>query len=188
GERTTSGTVVARWLLAGRPALEALVGDDRAVTRAGEQPRPRPAPLPTPMPDRSLLPVLDAEQQRAVELSPDTSLVLDGEAGVGKTLVALYRLAALDRRARARSRRFRALVLVPTEGLARLVRLLAERLAIPKLEIAVFDSWLLERARVVFPSLFKRASEGATAQVIALKRHPAVRAVLDDFVGWKPPR
>src|SRR6185295_4248639 len=87
------------------------------------------------------------------------------------------------------SRRFRALVLVPTEGLARLVRLLAERLQIgSKLEIAVYDTWLLERARVAFPSLPKRASEGATAQVIGLKRHPAVRVVLDDFIGWKPPR
>lgn len=188
GERTTAGRVRARWLLVGRPSLDALVGDDRIVTRAGEVPIPRPAPVHTPAPDRSALPVLDPEQQKAVDLPADTSLVLDGEAGVGKTLVALYRVAALSRRAQAKSRRFRALVLVPTEGLARLVRLLAERLAIPKLEIAVFDNWLLERARKVFPSLPKRQSEGATAQVIALKRHPAVRVALDEFVGWKPPR
>src|SRR6185436_19614026 len=104
-------------------------------------------------------------------LPADTSLVLDGEAGVGKTLVALYRVAALERRASEKSQRFRALVLVPTEGLARLLKLLAHRLSIGKLEIAVFDTWLLERARVVFPSLPKRTSEGATAQVIGLKRH-----------------
>lgn len=188
GERTTSGRVTARWLLAGRPHVKALIGEDRIVTAEGEQPRARPAPAAGPVPDRSALVVLDPEQQRAVDLPADTSLVVDGEAGVGKTLVALYRVASLERRARAKSRRFRALVLVPTEGLARLVRLLAERLAIEKLEIGVFDQWLLDRARVAFPSLPKRASEGATAQVIALKRHPAVRAVLGDFVGWKPPR
>ena len=68
------------------------------------------------------------------------------------------------------------------------MRLIADRLGIDKLEIAVFDDWILERARTVFPSLPKRASEGATAQVIALKRSPAVRAVLDDFIDWKPPR
>jgi DNA helicase IV len=134
--------------------------------------------------DRSALPVLDPEQQAAVDLPSDTSLVVDGEAGVGKTLVALYRVAALERRAT----QFRALVLVPTEGLRRLVRLIADRLGIGKLEIAVFDDWLLDRARTVFPSLPKRASESAYAQVIALKRHPAVRRVLDDFIGWKPPR
>ncbi len=187
-DRSTNGRVLARWLLRGRPELEALVGDDRIVRRDGEEPRTRPAPTPVPPQDRNVLVVLDPEQQRAVDLPADMSLVLDGEAGVGKTLVALYRVAALEKRARAKSRRFRALVLVPTEGLARLVRILAERLQVEKLEIAVFDKWLLERARVAFPSLPKRMSENATAQVIGLKRHPAVRAVLRDFIGWKPPR
>lgn len=156
------------------------------VLRGGLTPEsePRPMPVPTKPHDRDALIVLDPDQQRAVDLPSDTSLVVDGEAGVGKTLVALYRVAALQRR----SPKLRALVLVPTEGLRRLVRLIADRLGIGKLEIAVFDDWLLERARTVFPSLPKRASEGATAQVIALKRHPAVRVVLDDFIDWKPPR
>jgi len=188
GDRVTEGTVTERWLLSGRGTLDALVGDDRVVTRDGAQPRPRAAPREIPPHDRSALPVLDPEQQRAVDLPRDMSLVLDGEAGVGKTLVALYRVAALERRAIEHGRRFRALVLVPTEGLRRLVRLLADRLGIGKLEIAVFDDWLLERARVMFPSLPKRASEGTPASVILLKRHPAVRAVVDDFIGWKPPR
>jgi DNA helicase-2/ATP-dependent DNA helicase PcrA len=146
--------------------------------------RPRPSPVPITPTDRNALVILDPDQQRAVDLPSDTSLVVDGEAGVGKTLVALYRVAALAHR----TERFRALVLVPTEGLRRLVRLIADRLGIGTLEIAVFDDWLLERARIVFPSLPKRASEGATAQVIGLKRHPAVRLVLDDFIDWKPPR
>lgn len=140
-----------------------------------------PAVLPPAGPPRGRDPIiLDPEQQRAVDLPRDVSLVLDGEAGVGKTLVALYRVAALQSR--------RTLVLVPTEGLRRLVRLIAERLGIRKLEIAVFDTWLLERARAAFRGLPPRISEGATAQVIHMKRHPAVRAVLRDFVGWKPPR
>jgi hypothetical protein len=79
-------------------------------------------------------------------------------------------------------------VLVPTEGLRRLCRLLADRLQIEKLEIAVIDQWLIDRAHKAFPGLPKRTSEGATAQVIALKRHPAVRGVLGDFIGWKPPK
>ncbi|MDQ3333907.1 MAG: ATP-binding domain-containing protein [Myxococcota bacterium] len=150
----------------------------------GPDSSPRPSPTPITPADRNQLVILDPEQQRAVDLPSDTSLVVDGEAGVGKTLVALYRVAELARR----SPQFRALVLVPTEGLRRLVRLIADRLGVDKLEIAVFDDWILERARTVFPSLPKRASEGASAQVIALKRNPAVRAVLDDFIDWKPPR
>jgi DNA helicase-2/ATP-dependent DNA helicase PcrA len=188
-DRTAEGQVLARWLLVGRGGhLEALIGDDRIVTRAGEQLRARPSPRPATPTDRTKLVVLDPEQQDAVDLAADTSLVLDGEAGVGKTLVALYRVASLERRARERSRRFRGLVLVPTEGLRRLVRLLADRLGIEKLEIAVFDDWLVERGHAAFPGLPKRLSEGARAQVIGLKRHPAVRVALDEFIGWKPPK
>ena len=187
--------VVERWLV----QRGTLVGDEIRVDRDGEHPLPRPAPVQIPQPDRSALVVLDADQQRAVDLPVDTSLVVDGEAGVGKTLVALYRVASLARRAAAKSRRFRALVLVPTEGLRRLCRLIADRLEIAKLEIAVLDDWLVARARKAFTGLPERLSEGATAQVIALKRHPAVRVVLSDFAvppasagresrGWKPPR
>jgi hypothetical protein len=188
GARTTEGRVLERWLAIGRGQLDSLVGEDRVLDREGERPVPRPSPVQIAPTDRSGLVVLDPEQQDAVDLPSDTSLIVDGEAGVGKTLVALYRVASLQRRAVAKSRRFRALVLVPTEGLRRLVRLLADRLGIEKLEIAVLDDWMIERAHAAFSGLPKRLSEGATAQVIGLKRHPAVRAVLGDFVGWKPPR
>jgi DNA helicase-2/ATP-dependent DNA helicase PcrA len=185
GERTTEGRVVERWLVGGRG--KELIGDGRVLTPEGEQLRQRPAPPIGPARDRDAAIILDPQQQRAVDLPADTSLVLDGEAGVGKTLVALYRVASLEQRARAHDRRFRALLLVPTEGLRRLVRLLADRLRITKLEIAVIDDWLVDRARAAFPGLPKRLSEGARAQVIALKRHPALRVALDAFIGWKPP-
>ena len=186
GERTATGRVVARWVIARHG--EALIGEDRVLERTGARPVPRPQPIATTAVDRSTLPVLDPEQQAAVDLPADTSLVIDGEAGVGKTLVALFRIASLARRARAASRRFRALVLVPTEGLRRLVRILADRLELERLEIAITDAWLVERARAAFPGLPKRTSEDAAAQVIALKRHPAVRVALDEFVGWSAPR
>jgi len=186
GDRTTGGRVVARWVIAHHG--EALIGDDRVISAEGVRALARPQPVAGPPIDRSALPVLDPDQQAAVDLPAETSLVLDGEAGVGKTLVALFRIASLARRARAASRRFRAVVLVPTEGLRRLVRLLADRLEIAQLEISVIDDWLLERARAAFPGLPRRTSETAGAQVIALKRHPAVRVALDDFLGWKPPR
>lgn len=190
GERVTSGTVRARFVIAEHGRV--LIGDEITWRKHDdtwrEERTRRPAPAAGPPIDRSELPILDPEQQRAVDLPADTSLVVDGEAGVGKTLVALYRIAALDERARNKSRRFRPLVLVPTEGLRRLCRLIADRLGLAKLEIAVFETWLVERARRAFPGLPKRLSEGASAQVIALKRHPAVRTVLDDFIGWKPPK
>jgi DNA helicase-2/ATP-dependent DNA helicase PcrA len=184
GERTQEGTVRERWLI-GR---QRVIGDTEVMTADGALTMPRPAPRPGPAPVREALVVLDPEQQRAVDLPADTSLVVDGEAGVGKTLVALYRVASLARRAREHSRRFRALVLVPTEGLRRLCRLLADRLQLDSLEVAVIDPWLVQRSKLAFPGLPARTSEGATAQTIALKRHPAVRTVLDDFIGWKAPK
>ena len=54
--------------------------------------------------------------------------------------------------------------------------------AIPQL-----NDWLIARAHAAFPGMPKRMSESARAQVIALKRHPAVRVALVAFVGWKPP-
>ncbi|HEY5924217.1 MAG TPA: ATP-binding domain-containing protein [Kofleriaceae bacterium] len=190
GDRSTAGTVTVRYVIAEHGRR--LIGDEVVHVQRDdgwhEQPVPRPAPPAGPPLDRAALPVLDPEQQRAVDLPADTSLVVDGEAGVGKTLVALYRIAALAKRAQAKSKRFRALVLVPTEGLRRLCRLIADRLGLEKLEIAVFEPWLVERAHKAFPGLPKRLSEGAGAQVIALKRHPALRVVLDDFIGWKPPK
>jgi DNA helicase-2/ATP-dependent DNA helicase PcrA len=181
---TAAGTVRASYVVVSRSPLVLHTRD--AELRDGEiHPVPTPAPVGGVPHEIAALPVLDVEQQRAVDLPADVSLVLDGEAGVGKTLVALYRVALLQRRARGG---FRALVLVPTEGLRRLCRLLADRLGILRLDIAVIDNWLIERARKAFPGLPERTSEGASAQVIALKRHPGVRAVCDDFVGWKPPR
>ena len=82
-ERTTTGRVLERWLTVGRPELEALIGEDRLVRADGEQPRARPQPSPTTARSRDAAIVLDPEQQRAVDLPADTSLVLDGEAGVG---------------------------------------------------------------------------------------------------------
>jgi hypothetical protein len=183
-EAGQQGKVLERWVVDG----ETLIGDTELRRNGEVVARPRPAPAHIPQPDRSALIILDPAQQRAVDLPADTSLVVDGEAGVGKTLVAMYRIASLQNRADAKGKRFRALVLVPTEGLRRLCRLLAERLGLHRLEIAVVDDWLVQRAREAFPGLPKRLSEGATAQVIATKRHPAVRAVLDDFIRWKAPK
>jgi DNA helicase-2/ATP-dependent DNA helicase PcrA len=132
------------------------------------------------------LPVLDAEQRAAVELPADVSLVVEGEAGVGKTLVALHRLAELRRRAMDDGRAFASAVLVPGEGLRRLCRQLAERLGLDGLEISTVDEWLLDRGYQAFPGLPTRLSQDATAAVIRTKRHPAVRGVLGELVTPRP--
>jgi DNA helicase-2/ATP-dependent DNA helicase PcrA len=192
-DRVVAGRVVARHQLAlDAGALTAIVSDSTELRRFDDRWRARaaePPPGPPPGVDPARAPiVLDPDQQRAIELPAGRSLVADGEAGVGKTLVALYRLAALATTAQAADRRFRPLILVPTEGLRRLCRRIADRLAIPRLEIALVDDWLIARARAAFPRLPARVGEDANARVIALKRHPAVREELARLVGWRTPR
>ena len=119
---------------------------------------------------------LDAVQLRAVRApAGDAQLVL-GEAGVGKTTVALHRAASLVSRGARRS-----LVIVPTEGLRRLCASLLERLAVPPgaIEVVRYDTWARALALRSFPGLPRRESEDAGLGVVRVKRHRALASVLD---------
>jgi DNA helicase II / ATP-dependent DNA helicase PcrA len=121
---------------------------------------------------------LDASQQRVVALPPLRSVLVLGEAGFGKTTVALHRLAALRKSARSN---FRAAVIVPTEGLRRLSALLLDRLGAPDVEVWLYDQWAAKQARRAFRGLPRRESQDASAGVIRIKRHPAIRSALSEF-------
>lgn len=121
---------------------------------------------------------LDASQRRAVELAPDRSVLVLGEAGFGKTTVALHRLAWLEAEARRAGREVRSLVVVPTKGLLRLSRLMLDRLGVRGAEVSTFDGLVRREARRIFADIPGRDSVDATAAVIQLKRSPALRAVL----------
>lgn len=125
---------------------------------------------------------LDPEQRRAVELPAGCPLLVLGEAGCGKTTVAVHRLAALAAAARACGRAFRALLLVPaaSAGLRHLAEALLQRLGVmeAEVEVEVFDRWAGKQARKAFARLPNRESKDAPAGVVALKRHPALLPVL----------
>lgn len=121
---------------------------------------------------------LDAHQRRAVELAPDRSLLVLGEAGFGKTTVALHRLAWLEAEARRAGREVGSLVVVPTKGLMRLSKLMLERLGARRVDVVTFDGLVRREARRIFEDLPERDSVDATAAIIQLKRSPALRAVL----------
>jgi DNA helicase-2/ATP-dependent DNA helicase PcrA len=125
---------------------------------------------------------LDAVQRSGVELEPERSLLILGEAGFGKTTVALHRVAHLRAQALAAGRRFSALVLVPTQGLVRLVTALLDRLGVHDVEIRSFTRWVAARGRQVFGDLPARDSENAPLAVSRVKRHPALRVVLPEII------
>ncbi|HVZ36314.1 MAG TPA: AAA family ATPase, partial [Polyangiaceae bacterium] len=147
-------------------------------------PRPDAAREHTP----SLIDVeLDPAQRHVVELPAGTSVLVLGEAGHGKTTVALHRLAELERRARreAPERPFRAAVILPTEGLRRLIEPLLVKLGL-EVEVRVYETWARAQAERAFPDLPERESQSASAGVIRLKRDPALRRALLEVARTRP--
>ena len=175
-------------LLEGRLLERELLGFD-----ASPLPLSPPPVIREPLSEAGL--TLDPTQQAAVDLPPGRSLLVLGEPGFGKTTVALYRAVALARRAQERGDGFRGLVLVPTDGLRRLATALLRRLGqAGRIEVVVFDDWILARARRAFPRLPGSDGRDASVATRRLKRHPALRAVLPDVADgstgspppWKP--
>lgn len=127
---------------------------------------------------------LDPAQRRVVNLPPGRSVLVLGEAGHGKTTVALHRLARLARAAEAP---FRVAVLVPSVGLERLIDPLLSSLRLD-VDVRVFERWALEQMRRAFPGLGRRVSETATASVIRFKRDPALQVALAAVAARRPGR
>ncbi|MFO0722684.1 MAG: AAA family ATPase [Myxococcota bacterium] len=132
---------------------------------------------------------LDAHQRSIVERPPGEHLLVLGEAGFGKTTVALHRLAYLARAHAARGAPFRALVIVPTGGLERLSSLTLDRLGVERgVEVRTYERWIRHTARKAFADLPPRDSEDASAAVLRLKRHPAVKQAILALVKAEAPR
>jgi RecA/RadA recombinase len=117
---------------------------------------------------------LDAAQRRVVELPRGRAALVLGEAGHGKTTVAIHRLARLAKEDPA----LRAVVVVPGEGLRRLIERALVRLGVDA-PVVTFDRFARAQARRAFPDLPRRESVDATAATIRLKRDPALRVAVD---------
>jgi DNA helicase II / ATP-dependent DNA helicase PcrA len=121
---------------------------------------------------------LDAAQQALVDAPAGQPLLVLGEAGFGKTTVALRRLEALAHR---HGPGFRAAVVVPTEGLRRLTARVLQQRGLGQVEVNTFDAWARRLAHQHF-KLPRQQSRDASSRTITLKRHPALRGVLGAFV------
>ena len=190
GDRTLEGTLRAKALLRfERGALAGVTTPDADfVCEGGRWSRAPSAPTPlTPRPAGAsrapspfTLEALDPAQRSAVGLPQGRHMLVLGEAGCGKTTVALHRVAALYREAESRGQRLRALVLVPVEGLRRLSETLLARMGAEGVEVRSFDRWAGIAARRAFSTVPRRESRAAPASVARLKRHPALRAAMAD--------
>jgi superfamily I DNA/RNA helicase len=122
---------------------------------------------------------LDRAQRAIVELPRGRNALVLGEAGHGKTTVALYRLAHLVRNS---ARRYRAIVIVPTEPLRALLAPACAKLG-ADVPVMTYDAFAAKQARRAFPDLPKRESTDATAAVIRFKRDPALAASLTEIAA-----
>jgi hypothetical protein len=194
-ERTLTGTLIERSLVSF--AQGELCEIETAAGRVGLQDgawhlQTGPAPALNLRPEaarlRSSSPadvILDAAQRRVVELPAGRAVLLLGEAGFGKTTVALHRLARLRQLA---GPGLRAAVIVPTEGLRRLSAALLERMGVGGVGVWLFDRWAGVEARRAFRKLPERESQDASAGVIRIKRDPALRGVLAELATRRSSR
>lgn len=132
---------------------------------------------------------LDPAQQRMVDLPAGRHALLLGEAGFGKTTVALHRLASLCERSgshAAAGESFRGLVVVPSPGLRKLTELMLERRRVPGVEVWTYDAWASKVGRGAFSDLPERTSVCIYGGVIRAKRHRALRAELERYAQEMP--
>ena len=147
---------------------------------AGWSARPRPAPTALrPSARRATVFELDPDQQRIVDLPARRHALVLGEAGFGKTTVALHRLLSLRR---AVGPGLTAAVLVPTEGLRQLVVRLIEKEG-EGIEVWHYERWAQMQARRAFRGLPRRESVNTSSATIALKRNPLLRPLLAEIAG-----
>ena len=120
---------------------------------------------------RSLVDVaLDPAQEAAVALPCNRPLLVLGEAGHGKTTVLLHRIARVARTAE------RSAVIVPTEGLVRLLQPALRRLGVD-VAVTTYDRFAAMQARRSFRRL-PRESEETPPAVMRLKRSAALREAI----------
>lgn len=126
---------------------------------------------------------LDAEQFAALQVGADQPLLVLGSAGSGKTTVALHRLAKITFDLRAASAPSKMKVIVPEEGLARLSKRLLAPLELRNVSVETLDAWAYATALTAFGVKSIALSPDKPALTARLKRHPALRPVLERQLG-----
>jgi DNA helicase-2/ATP-dependent DNA helicase PcrA len=132
------------------------------------------------LPDVSAL--LDPEQYAILNREDEGALLILGGAGSGKTTVALHRMAQLAYKRPRFYTQSQMKVVVPEQGLVRLTERLLRGLNLDDVSVETFDAWITAQGRQILKGVPKRLYEWTPSEVVVMKRHPAMFAVVDRFV------
>lgn len=187
GERILEGQVLERnLLLLEQGKLVELITERERCTGTGEArwsaEARAPVLVPRPGDRRPRTVELDEAQQAIVDLPRNRSALVLGEAGAGKTTVAVHRI----KRLLEENPRWRAGVIVPTAPLRRRIESMLDRLGVRGVQVFDFDRWAMNEARRAFRDLPPRDSRDAPAGVVRIKRDPALRVAMERLVQTWP--
>lgn len=183
GERILEGRVLQRNLLRIEEGELVEVATESGVYlrngAAWSREERSPTLVPRPEGERKPRKVeLDATQQSIVDLPRRTAVLVLGEAGAGKTTVAVHRI----RKLLTENPRWRAGVIVPTEPLRHRIDSMLRRIGVHDVQVMDFDRWALNEVRRSFDDLPTRDSRHAPAGVVRIKRDPALRVAMQHMI------
>lgn len=131
------------------------------------------------LPDVSAL--LDVNQYEILNREDQGALLILGGAGSGKTTIALHRMALLNYKRPKFYSQDQMKVVVPEQGLVRFTQRLLGSLQLDRISVKTFDDWVLDQAQHILKGVPRRLCEWTSSTVIAIKRHPAIFALLDAY-------
>lgn len=128
--------------------------------------------------------LLDKKQYRMMTNFQETSLLILGGAGSGKTTVAVHRMAQLCFEDKGYFSPDKMLFVVPEPGLVYLVRSLFRAMGLGKITTQTYDDWLRGQIRL-FKGLSRKIYSETPPEIRRLKRQALFTAVIKKYVQKK---